>query len=170
MKKLLILILSFLCLLALCACGNDVTSNPLITVPETDDPLYLSDCGIIHAEGSFVVKANFLVDEGGGNYQSRTEGTISLPVVSAAPSTTAMTVGAFRPVLRGLLDAIPQKFETQGYIMTFIPLGGDSEAPDYTWSIGAKTLTEGKAETVDAALGSFEIDDGDLLAHIHLAP
>ena len=71
MKKLLALILSVLCLLALCACGNDVTSNPLITVPETDDPLYVSDRGIFHVEGAFVVKAHFLVDEGGGNYQPR---------------------------------------------------------------------------------------------------
>lgn len=170
MKKLLILILSVLCLLALCACGNDVTSNPLITVPETDDPLYLSDRGILHVEGTFVVKANFLVDEGGGNYQPRTEGTISLPVVSAAPITTAMTVGQFRPALRGLLDAIPQKFETQGYILTFVPLGGDSEAPDYTWSITGKAFTEGVADAADPSLGTFEIDDGDLLAHIHLAP
>ena len=170
MKKLLALILSVLVLLSLCACGKDVTKNPLITVPETDDPLYLSDRGILHVEGTFVVKANFLVDEGNGNYQPRTEGGISLPDGNADPATTAMTVGQFRTVLRGMMDTIPQTFETQGYILSFIPLGGHSEAPDYTWSIGAKTLTEGKAETVDADLGSFEIDDGDLLAHIHLAP
>lgn len=170
MKKLLALILSVLALLALCACGNDVTENPLITVPETDDPLYVSDRGILHVEGAFVVKANFLVDEGEGNYQPRTEGGIDLPVLSAVPQTTALTVGQLRLVLNGLLDAIPQSFETQGYILTFIPLDGDSEAPDFTWSMSSKTLTEGKAETVDGSLGSFEIDDGDLLAHIHLAP
>lgn len=169
MKKILALTLSVLCLLALCGCGNDVTSNPLITVPETDDPLYVSDCGIFHVEGVFVVKANFLVDEGDGYYQPRTEGVINLPAEGPSPSTTAMTVGQFRPVLRGLLDAIPQKFGTQGYIMTFVPLGGDSEAPDYTWSMAGKTLTEGLT-AADPNLGSFEIDDGDLLAHIHLAP
>ena len=170
MKKLLALTLAVLCLLSLCACGKGVTKNPLITVPETDDPVYLSDRGILHVEGTFVVKANFLVDEGNGNYQPRTEGGISLPDVSAEPATTAMTVGRFRTVLRGMMDTIPQTFETQGYILSFIPLGGHSEAPDYTCPIGAKTLTEGKAETVDADLGSFEVDDGDLLAHIHLAP
>lgn len=170
MKKLLALTLSILVLLALCACGNDVTENPLITVPETDDPLYVSDRGILHVEGAFVVKANFLVDEGEGNYQPRTEGGISLPVLSMVPQTTALTVGQLRLVLNGLLDAIPLRFETQGYILTFITLGGDSEAPDFTWSMSSKTLTEGKAETVDETLGSFEIDDGDLLAHIHLAP
>ena len=93
MKKLLALILTVLCLLSLCACGNDVTANPLITVPETDDPLYVSDRGILHVEGAFVVKANFLVDEGGGNYQPRTEGGISLPAVSLSPQTTGLTVG-----------------------------------------------------------------------------
>ena len=170
MKKLFALTLAVLCLLALCACGNDVTSNPLITVPETDDPLYLSDCGILHVEGVFVVKANFLVDEGNGNYQPRTEGVINLPEDGTVPATTAMTVGQFRPTLRGLLDAIPQKFGTQGYILTFVPLVGDSEAPDYTWSISGKTLTEGVTDAADPDLGSFEIDDGDLLAHIHLAP
>ena len=170
MKKLLALTLAVLCLLSLCACGNDVTENPLITVPETDDPLYVSDRGILHVEGAFVVKANFLVDEGGGNYQPRTEGGISLPAVSLSPQTTGLTVGQLRPVLHGLLDIIPRQFETQGYILTFVPLGGTSEAPDYTWSISGKTLTEGKSDTVDASLGSFVIDDGDELAHIHLAP
>lgn len=170
MKKLLALILSVFALLTLCACGNDVTENPLITVPETDDPLYVSDRGILHVEGAFVVKANFLVDEGNGNYQPRTEGGINLPVLSVAPQTTTLTVGQLRLALNGLLDAIPRQFETQGYILTFIPLGGDSDAPDFTWSMTAKTLTEGKSGTVDDSLGSFEIDDGDLLAHIHLAP
>ena len=170
MKKLLVLTLAVLCLLCLCACGNDVTSNPLITVPETDDPLYVSDRGIFHVEGAFVVKAHFLVDEGGGNYQPRTEGGISLPVVSASPQTTTLSVGQLRPVLRGLLDIIPRQFETQGYILTFVRLGGDSDAPDYTWSMSGKTLAEGLSDAADPALGSFEIDDGDLLAHIHLAP
>lgn len=170
MKKLFALTLAALCLLLLCACGNDVSENPLITVPETDDPLYVSDRGILHVEGAFVVKANFLVDEGAGNYQPRTEGGINLPVLSADPRTTALTVGQLRLVLSGLLDAIPLQFETQGYILTFIPLDGDSDAPDYTWSMTDKTLTEGLSEKADANLGSFEIDDGDLLAHIHIAP
>ena len=170
MKKLLALTLAVLCLLSLCACGNDVTKNPLITVPETDDPLYVSDRGILHVEGAFVVKAHFLVDEGNGNYQPRTEGGIDLPVLSVSPRTTGLTVGQLRLALNGLLDAIPLRFETQGYILTFLPLEGDSDAPDYTWSMTDKTLTEGLSEKADASLGSFEIDDGDLLAHIHIAP
>ena len=170
MKNLLALTLAALCLLSLCACARAVTENPLITVPEADDPLYVSDRGILHMEGSFVVKANFLVDEGNGNYQPRTEGGINLPVLSASPQTTALTVGQLRQVLRGLMDVIPRQFETPGYLLTFVPLGGHSDAPDYTWSMSGKTLTQGLSEGVDASLGSFEIDDGDLLAHIHIAP
>ena len=36
--------------------------------------------------------------------------------------------------------------------------------------MSGKTLAEGLSDAADPALGSFEIDDGDLLAHIHLAP
>lgn len=170
MKKPLLLLLTAALLLALCACGREETANPLITVPAEDDPLYLADCGVLHIEEGFVLRANFLVEEADGSYRSRTEGGIDLPERDGAPGTTGLTVGQLRTVLNGLLEAIPRQLEAHGgYLLYFVPLEGAAEGADYTWSLSAGTLTPGRAETVEERLGSFQITDGDPLARIWLA-
>lgn len=170
MKKTLLLLLLTALLLLLCACGNEEAENPLITVPEEDDPLYVSDRGVLHIESGFVLRANFLVEEADGSYQPRTEGGIDLPEGDSEPRTTGLTVGQLRTVLNGLIDIIPgQLGASEGYLIYFVPLDGEAEGEDYTWSISAGTLTPGKTADVTEELGSFFVTDGDPLARIWLA-
>lgn len=171
MKKTLpLLLLSAVLLLTLCACGNEEAENPLITVPEEDDPLYVSDRGVLHIESGFVLRANFLVEEADGSYQPRTEGGIELPEGGGATHTTGLTVGRLRTVLNGLLDAIPAQLEVQeSYLLYFVAPESETEGEAYTWSISAGTLTPGKTADVAENLGSFFVTDGDPMAHIWLA-
>lgn len=169
-KNLLLLLLSTVLLLTLCACGNEEVEDPLITVPTEDDPLYVSDRGVLHIEGGFVLRANFLVEEADGSYQPRTEGGIDLPEGGGATQTTGLTVGRLRTVLNGLLDAIPAQLEAQeSYLLYFVALESEAAGEDYTWSISAGTLTPGRADNVEERLGSFFVTDGDPMAHIWLA-
>ena len=98
------------------------------------------------------------------------QGGLTLPVVSASPWATGMTVGQFRTVLSGLLRQVPRNLDTVAYLLVFCPADSETEAPAWTYSLSGDTLTQGTAEGADPTLGSFLVDDAGLLARIHLAP
>ncbi len=173
MKKLLVLTLSALLLLGLCGCSRTNVRDPLLFISAEEDSACLTDRGILRVDDGFVTAGKLVIQLSDGTQAVRGEGPLELPgagadITEALPTT--MTVGQARIVLQGMFSQVTTAIGSAGYLLEFCPADTAVEAPDYTYSMLDKTLTEGKQEDVDETMGSFVVDEAGPMGRIWIKP
>ncbi len=173
MKKLLVLALSALLLLALCGCSRTNARDPLLFIPAEEDGARLTDRGVLRVDDGFVSAGAMVIQLADGAQAYRSEGPVELSgsqasITQALP--TGMTVAQARTVLEGLIKRVAPVLGSAGYLLECCPADSETDAPDYTFSVFEDTLTEGKQEGVDESLGSFLVDDAGPMARVWIKP
>ncbi len=172
MKKFFALLLCVLLLCTLCGCTKTNARDPLLFIPVEEDESLLTDRGILRVDDGFATAGALVLQRRDGTQIYYNDGPLNLPDGQASINqalVTTMTVAQARTVLEGLFSRVTGVLGSAGYLLKWCQADTVTEAPDYTYSVLDKTLTEGKTG-VDESLGSFLVDDGDPMARIWIKP
>ncbi len=170
MKKLLILTLAVLLPACLCACNRTNVRDPLVFIPAEEDGAFLTDRGILRVDDGFVTAGALMVQLTDGSFATRKDGTVLDLPDRENWAATAMTVGQARSMMEELFRQVTPVLGSAGYLLECCPADSSPEAPDYTYSVLDKTLTEGRQQGVDEGLGSFVVNDAGPVARIWIKP